>query len=203
MYVDILKAVFEQIEDYDVKFNMTAWKRAIKMVKQGKVIGFFPPYYAKERILWTKFSAPLLEENTIIFATETTLKNKKQFPQDFYGMTVCLNRGFGINVMGGEAFVKAVQEGKIKLIEANNNKDCLSRIIRNNADFYINDQLIDISAFPTIKKGMDVKANFAYIGYTLRTENYHFMNDLQEKVNKVINQMKKNGKIDEIIQNYQ
>ncbi len=106
------------------------------------------------------------------------LINKNQFPEDFYGLTVCLNRGFTPMVRGGEKFTRAIKNGNIKLIEANNNKDCLSRMVRNMADFYLNDQLINISDFPMIKKGMDMKEN------------------------KVIKEMNENGQIFEIMQKY-
>jgi polar amino acid transport system substrate-binding protein len=201
-YVDILKSAFSKIDSYDIKFKMMAYKKAINMIKKGKVIGFFPPYYSDERTTWTKFSEPILEEKTIVFAREEILKNIKSFPKDFYGMTVCLNRGFGQEVMGGVEFVKAIKSKKITLIEANKNKDCLNRIKRKIADFYINDQLIDISDFKMIKKGIAVKSNSGHIGFTLKTKKYPFINDLQIKIDKVIKEMKRSGEIDKMIKKY-
>lgn len=202
IYVDIIKSAFSKLDGYDVKFKMMAYKKAISMTKKGKIIGFFPPYYSGRRATWTKFSEPILKETTIVFARDETLKGKNSFPKDFYGMTVCLNRGFGQEVMAGEKFTKAVKSKQIKLIEANNNKDCLNRIKRKKADFYINDQLIDISGFDMIKKGMDVKSNAGHIGFTLKTKSYPFIQDLQKKFNKVIKQMKKSGEIDSIMKTY-
>ena len=172
------------------------------MTKKGKVIGFFPPYYSDERAKWAKFSEPILKETTVIFAKQETLKNKNSFPEDFYGMRVCLNRAFSPIVMGGKELLEAIESKKITLIEANKNKDCLSRIKRKMADFYINDQFIDISEFKMIKRGVKVKENLGYIGFTLKTKNYPFMDDLQEKLNKVIKQMKKSGEIEKISQKY-
>jgi len=202
VYVDILKSAFSKIDGYDVKFKMMAWKKAITMTKKGKVIGFFPPYYSDERATWTKFSEPILGETTVVFAREEILKDKKSFPEDFYGMTVCLNRSFTPFVMGGDELVKAIESKKITLIEANKNKDCLARIKRKMADFYINDQLIDISEFDMVQRGIKVKSNLGHIGFTLKTKNYPYMDDLQTKVNQVIKQMKKSGEIEKIIQNY-
>lgn len=202
VYVDIIKSAFAKIDGYDVKFKMMAWKKAISMTKKGKVIGFFPPYYSKKRAEWLKFSESILDEKTIIYAKEKTLKNKKSFPKDFYGMKVCLNRGFTPQVMGGDALTKAVESKKIILIEANKNRDCLNRIKRNMVDFYINDQFIDISEFDMIKRGMKVKANQGYIGFTLEVKKYPFIEDLQLKINEIIKQMKKNGEIEKIAKKY-
>ncbi len=202
VYVEIINLAFSKIPNYDVKFKMMAFKRAIAMTKRGKTIGFFPPYYSDERTSWTKFSEPILGETTIIFAKEKILKNKNNYPEDFYGTTVCLNRGFNQYVMGGDKFSKAIKNKKIKLIEANNNNDCLTRVKRGMADFYINDQLIDISKFTSIKKGMKAKANFGHIGFTLKDNKYPFMKDLQQKFNSEIKKMKQSGEIDKIVQKY-
>ena len=202
VYVDIIKSAFNKMPKYNVKFNMIAWKRAISMTKQGKAIGFFPPYYSDERTKWTKFSEPILEEKSIIFAKEKTLNNKTKFPEDFYGLTVCLNRGFGHDTVGGEKFAQAIKSGKLKLVEGNDNKACLNRVNRGIADFYINDQLIDISKFTQIKRGIKAKENFGYVGFTLKTKDYPFINDLQQKFNQVIKQMKQNGDIKKIVQRY-
>jgi len=202
IYVDIIKLAFSKIDAYDVKFNMMAWKKAITMTKKGMVVGFFPPYYTKSRTKWTKYSEPILEETTIIFAKDKILKNKVSFPKDFFGLTVCLNRGFDIAVMGKKDFIKAVQYKKITVTEASKNKDCLSRVKRGIADFYINDQFISLSGFDMIKRGSKVKINLGHIGFTLKTKRYPFMKDLESKLNSVIKKMKLNGEIDKIAKQY-
>ena len=202
IYVDILKSAFAKMPGYDLKINMMAFKRAIKMTKLGKTIGFFPPYYSKERKKWAKFSEPLLSETTVVFTKKETLKDKKNFPEDFYGLRVCLNRGFGKFVLGGEKFAQAIKDKKILLIEADNNQACMSRIVRGIADFYINDQLIDTSKFPIIVKGMIAKSNNGHVAFTLEAKNYPFIEDLEKKFNKTVKLMKKNGDIEIILSNY-
>ncbi|MEA3289467.1 MAG: transporter substrate-binding domain-containing protein [Campylobacterota bacterium] len=202
VYVDILKSAFSQLKDYDLKLNMMAYKRAISMTKSGKTIGFFPPYYSEKRRSWTKFSEPILSEKSIVFAKEGTLNAHKNYPKDFYGLTACLNRGFGTAVLGGDEFAKAVLEGKIKLIEANDNKACLNRVSKDKADFYINDQLIDTSLFNNIKRGQKAKENFGHIGFTLKDKNYPFLKDLEKKFNSVIRSMKESGEIENILNKY-
>jgi polar amino acid transport system substrate-binding protein len=152
VYVDIIKAAFKKIDGYDVEFEMLAWKRAMALVKKGNYIGYFPPYYTKERTKWSKYSEPILSEATIVFATKSTLDGKIKYPQDFYGMTLCTNRGFSLEATAGLEMKKAIKAKKIKHIEANDNKACLNRVERGVVDFYINDQLIDISKFSKIQR---------------------------------------------------
>lgn len=141
-------------------------------------------------------------ETTIVFAKSETLKNKKEYPRDFYGTTACLNRGFNQSLLGGEEFTQAIKDGKIKLIEADDNQGCLSRVVRGIADFYINDQLIDTTKFPMIKKGMEVKANYGHVGFTLKTSNYSYIKDLEDNFNDTIKKMKQSGEIDKILNSY-
>ena len=202
IYVDILKAAFEQMPEYKLKLKMMAYQRAINMTKEGLTVGFFPPYYGVERTAWTKFSEPILGETTVVFAKEDTLKTKKRYPEDFYGTTLCLNRGFNQLLLGGEKLSKAIKENKIKLIEGDDNQACLSRVVRGMADFYINDQLIDTKKFPIIKKGMKAKENFGHVGFTLQDKNYPYMKDLQNRFNAIIQKMKDNGQIEEILKKY-
>ena len=202
VYVDIIKSIFSKIDGYDVKFKMMAWKKAQIMVKTGKVVGFFPPYYSKQRLRWTKFSEPILNEKTIIFAKDEFIKKNKVFPKDFYGTTLCLNRGFMPEVMGGDKLVKAIKNDKIKLVEASKNKDCLNRVKRGLADFYINDQFIDISNFSMIDRGLSLKSNSGHIGFSLKDKKYPYIDDLKTKIDNTIVLMKKNGDIENIVKKY-
>jgi len=202
VYVDIIKTIFSKIDGYDVKFNMMAWKKAQVMVKKGKIIGFFPPYYSEKRSKWTKFSKPILNEKAVIFSTVNFMKGKTKFPEDFYGKTVCLNRGFTPQVMGGDKLSKAVKDKKITLVETSGNNECLNRVKRGMVDFYINDQLIDVSKFNKIKRGLVVRLNAGHIGFTLKTKKYQFINDLEAKINIAIEQIKNSGEIDRILKEY-
>ena len=197
VYVRIIQAAFDKMPEYNVKFRMIAWKRSIALVKKGKAIGFFPPYYSKERTAWTKFSEPILAEKSNIFALEKTLKGKKKFPEDFYGSTICLNTGFTL-MTGGIKMKTAIEDGKLKLIRG----ACLGSIFRGLADVYINDQLVDISEFPEIKKGLVVAKNFGHIGFTLKKERYPYIDTFEKKFNKVIRKMKASGEIDKILKNH-
>ena len=172
------------------------------LVKKGKAVGFFPPYYSKERTKWAKFSEPILAEKSSVYALSKTLKGKKRFPEDFYGMTVCLNKGFTL-LTGGERMKVAIEHGDLNLVYGKNNRACLGRVYRGLADFYVNDQLIDISEFSEIQRGLSATENFGHIGFTLKEKKYPYLNDFETKFNKVIIEMKKSGEIDQILKNYE
>ncbi len=201
VYVDIIKEAVAQIPEYDITFKMIAWNRSIALVKKGKAVGFFPPYYSKERTSWTKFSEPILAEKSNVYALAKTLNGKKKFPEDFFGLTVCLNKGFTL-MTGGIKMKNAIENNDLKLIYGKNNKACLGRVFRGVADIYVNDQLIDISEFPKIQRGLVAAENFGHIGFTLKKDNYPYMDDFEQKFNEVIKEMKRNGTIEKIVKNY-
>jgi polar amino acid transport system substrate-binding protein len=202
VYVDVIKAIFSKIPEYDVKFKAMAWKHAISKVKQGKSIGFFPPYYLKKRTLWTKFSKPILGETSIVFAKQHIIDTKKNFPEDYKGLTVCMNRGFDILTQADENFEKMIKDKSIKLKLGDNNKNCLTQVQKNKADFYLNDQLIDIKDFPNIKRGVVTKNNYGYIGFTLKDKNFPYIKDLESKFNQTLIKIQKSGELNKILQKY-
>jgi len=201
VYVEIIQAAVDKIPEYNVKFKMIAWNRSITLVKKGKAIGFFPPYHSEERTKWTKFSEPILAEKSNIYALSKTLKNRSNFPEDFFGLTVCLNKGFTL-MTGGVKMKQAIENNDMKLVYGKNNKACLGRVFRGVADLYVNDQLIDISEFSDIKRGLKATENFGHIGFTLKKEKYDYIDDFEKKFNAVIKKMKQSGEIDKILKKH-
>ena len=201
IYVDIIQTAIKKIPEYNVKFRMISWNRSIALIKKGKALGFFPPYYSKERTEWTKFSESILAERSYVYALSKTLKGKSQFPEDFFGLTVCLNKGFTL-MTGGIKMKNAIQNSDLKLIYGKNNKACLGRVFRGVADLYVNDQLINISEFPKIKRGLIAAENLGHIGFTLNKKNYPYIDNFEKKFNTVIKEMKQSGEIDRILRSY-
>ena len=203
IYVEVLTKIFEKIEGYEVKFKMLPWKRCIKLVKDGKSIAFFPPYYTEERETWMVFSEPILQEQTIVFGKAEKLKGKTKWPEYFYNHTFGLNAGFNPEAMAGKKFSSAVQMGMIKINEAKNNESNLKKLAKDRLDFYINDKLIDISSFPDIKRGIVAKNNWGYLGFTRKDFEYsEYLNDFKIKFNKAVKKTKETDEIQKIINSY-
>ena len=91
VYVDILQTAFSRMSDYEVTIEMKPWKRGVHLVKSGKVMALFPPYYSDERTLWMNFSEPILQEQVVVFGKADNLAGKSKWPEDFYNSKIGMN----------------------------------------------------------------------------------------------------------------
>ena len=203
IYTEIIKKAFDKIDGYEVAFEMLPWKRGISYVKEGTGLALFPPYFSQERTEWMTYSEPILPETIVVFGKKEKLEGKTKWPEDFFGSTVSLNSGFDPEGTGTKAFKDAIETGKIKLDDqGKDNLTNLKKLSIGRSDFYINDQLIDISEFPDIVRGIEINKNNGYLGFTKNTEKFPFIPDLLEKFNKAINEMKASGEIEKIIESH-
>jgi len=202
IYVDILKKAFSQIKNYNVTIKMVPWKRGLNYIKTGKGIAIFPPYFIDKRTTWMLYSEPILQEQVVVFGTAEKLKGKVKWPEDFYGFTFGINRGFALSGLGGKKLEKAVKDGKIKIQEANSNKLNFKKLENNRIDFYLNDKKINISQFPSIKRGIFTVSNWGHLGFTKKDKNFVFLSDFQKKFNQEIKKMKESNAIKKIVETY-
>ena len=202
IYVDVFKEAFERIPDYDVKFEMIPWKRMVDGVKSGEYAGFFPPYYSEERTSWINYSTPIMAEQVIVFGKQENLSGKVKWPEDFYGSTIGLNNGYGVEVMGGKKFLQATETGKITLKHTGDNVANLKKLASDRIDFYINDKLTDISQHDGLARGAVAADNFSYLGFTQKADAFPFLPDLINKFNAAIEEMKTDGSIENIVNQY-
>ena len=202
IYVDILTAAFAQMPDFDVTIKMIPWKRGMAMVEEGKSFAIFPPYYSEKRVPWMLFSEPILEEQVIIFGKAETLAGKEVWPDDFMWSTIGMNRGFGIDSMGGKAFAEAVEAGNFEIDEANTTEQNLMKLDKGRVDLYINDRMVDISAYPDIKRGPVANINWGYLGFTKKDQHFSFLPAFKEQFDQVIKSMKENNQIQPFIDKY-
>jgi len=122
--------------------------------------------------------------------------------EDFYGHTIGMNRGFSPYALGGVAFGDAYQAKIIKTEEANTTEQNLKKLERDRFLFYINDKFLDISPYPSIKKGMTVNINFGHLGFTKQNNNYKFMKDFKNRFDQIIKEMKESNEIEKIVNKY-
>ncbi len=203
IYVDILKKAFSKMAEYDVEIKTLPWKRGIHYVKSGKAVALFPPYFSEERTLWMNFSEPILQEQVIVFGKASKLEGKIKWPEDFYNSKIGMNSGFNPTTMAGEKFAKAIEAGRIEFDDsAVNNEMNLKKLQADRLDFYVTDKMIDISQFPSIKRGIVVKNNDGYLGFTRKYENFSFLPDFKKKFDAVIKEMKASGEISSILKKY-
>lgn len=140
VYVEILQAVFSQMEAYDVEIQMVPWQRALAALEAGNVFAIFPPYYYDDRRFFIgRYSVPLYEEKVVVFCSPEVLEAKPRiWPDDFFGLVIGVNQGFAL---GGTAFWSAVEKQKIDLSQAQGNRQNLLMLMDGRIDCYLNDRL--------------------------------------------------------------
>ncbi|MDN3683072.1 transporter substrate-binding domain-containing protein [Vibrio tapetis subsp. quintayensis] len=202
IYVDILREVFSDMLEFEVTIRMVPWKRGLRYIEQGKGFALFPPYYTEKRDPWMLFSESILKEEVVVFGKSEKLISKNNWPEDFYGTVIGLNRGYNPYSMGGHAFGEAVKAGKILTEEATNGDANLNKLAKGRIDFYINDRLIDISDYPSIQRGLTANTNDGYLGFTKITDDYPYLANFKAQFDQAILRLKRTDKIERIVQSY-
>jgi len=202
IYVDVLKLTFSKMPEYKVIIKMTPWKRGLSCIKRGECLALFPPYQVEKRRPWMMLSEPILEEQIVVFGTVEKLKEKTKWPQDFLGFQIGLNNGFSPHALGGHAFGEACKAKKIVIQEAKSNDHNLKKLETGRIDFYLNDRLIDISKYPTIKRGTVTNVNYGHLGFTRVNKNFKYLYDFKNKFDTIIKEIKQSNQIENIILRY-
>jgi polar amino acid transport system substrate-binding protein len=202
IYVDIIRRVFDDLPDYNVTFEMVPWKRSIDGVKSGEFAAFFTPYFSEKRTSWVSYSEAILQEQVIVFGQKENMKGKVKWPEYFYYSTIGLNNGFGVEVMGGKDFVQAVDDGHIKIKHTGDSTANLKKLDAQRIDFYLNDKLTDISNYSSVSRGIVIKDNSGYLGFTKKAEAFPFLSDLFGKFNMAMKELKAEGAVQEIVNTY-
>jgi polar amino acid transport system substrate-binding protein len=202
IYVEILRSAFKQMPDYTVTIKMVPWKRALDYIKKGEGMAVFPPYHVEGRASWMDLSEPILEEQVVVFGTSEKLRGKRFWPDDFYGSRIAMNTGFDLAALGGPIFARACASGRIKLREANTSDQNLRKLEMGRVDFYLNDQLTDVSAYPSVAKGLVTASNHGHLGYTRHVSKFPVLKRFRTAFDSVIVKMQAAGEIDAIAESY-
>ncbi|MBL4739681.1 MAG: transporter substrate-binding domain-containing protein [Sneathiella sp.] len=216
-YIQILKEVFAQLEDYDVQIELVPWKRALEYVETGHYLAVFPPYKWPEQRPWIKYySEPILIERVAVYCRKEVLKDqiRRSWPQDYFGLTVGTDLG---NLSAGVAFFKAVEAGKISLLEMKLEKS-ISRVLLGEISCFVQDprvlniyfdryakqKSLENSFSDFLSLGTIISNNWGYLGYSdLDEKRFPFKWDFIKKVDAIIQKMKNRGRIKEIVESYQ
>lgn len=215
VYIDIFKAIFDQLEDYDVSIRMMPWKRGLLYVKKGWSFAIFPPYYwPVKRPYIAPYSEPILLEKVVVVCNPDILeKPRPQWPNDYLGLNIGTNRGF---LSPGPDFFSAAKQGKVNLIETENTQAGLQMLLLKRIDCYVNSKIAiqwnlkKIEREDTyhlkidsLKFGVTISQQWAYLGYTAKNkEAFKFKADFQNKVDIIIREMKSKGEIEKIVHEF-
>ncbi len=217
LYYEIIKAAVARMDGYRVEVQTVPWKRGLALLEAGTGFALYPPYMntANEAFTWP-YSLPLYQEHVVAVCRKDVVAGKlpMQWPDDFYGLRIGNNAGFNV---GGVLLERAVKEGKIRLIEAHDNKANIIKLILGRLDCYINDRHAiawtrhelkreghyNAAARTELVEAAVIGVEQGFLGFTDRDQGrYPYKTDFVKKFDAVIYQMQRRGDIERIARDY-
>jgi polar amino acid transport system substrate-binding protein len=204
IYPAILAAAFARLEGYEVQVEPMPWWRALNQVERGAAFAVFPPYESSgaKRPFIDRYSEPIwMERLVLVCGAHVDVAERAAWPDDFHGLTVGANAGY---IMGGDAFVAAVDAGAIALEEAPDAASNLRKLIAGRIDCYVNAAmaieagLAEIGATEAdraaLAQVMILDENAANVGYSAAGA-YPFKADFADALDAVLIEMRQSGEM--------
>ncbi len=216
IYTEIMEIIFSRMKGYRVSIVPVPWKRGLKLLEEGKGFALYPPYkYPEKRPYIELYSNPIIKEKVVLVCRHGSLeKTRVNWPEDYEGLTIGLNRGFSL---GGKKFWEAVHNGTINVEETENNKMNLMKLLKGRIDCYLNDHFSIMWTLNNMRKNNEVPTRVSdvirystfvsnqqgYLGITGRDQGkFPFKKDFLAQFNKILQELKNDGSIDTIINNF-
>jgi polar amino acid transport system substrate-binding protein len=210
LYFDIVKVAFARMKGYRITIKPVPWKRGMAMLESGSAFALYPPYMnLKEEPFTWPYSLPLFDEIVVAVCTkEVAATPRPRWPEDFHGLRIGNNAGF---LVGGEKFVNAVKEGKIKVEEASDTRTNILKLGMKRVDCYINDrmsirwtqlQLAREGKLGAAQMGIEsavIATEQGFLGFSDRDQGkFPYKTDFLKQFNAIVYDMKRNGEIERI-----
>jgi polar amino acid transport system substrate-binding protein len=217
LYYEIVRAAFTRMQGYRIEVQTVPWKRGMALLRTGTGFALYPPYMNTRDEPWTwPYSLPLFEERVVAVCRQDVMtRPRKRWPDDYYGLTIGNNAGF---IVGGEAFEKAIRDGKLRVEEAKDSETNIIKLGLGRIDCYINDRhaiqwtrdqlkaqgkLSEGRTHANIVEATVIAVEQGFLGFTDRDNGrYSYKSDFVKKFDAVIYQMKRTGEIDNIARHY-
>lgn len=214
LYAEIVKVAFARMKGYSITIKPVPWKRGMALIKSGTGFALYPPYMnLKEEPFTWPYSLPLYDEIVVAVCTRDVLaKPRPRWPEDFHGLRIGNNSGF---LVGGDKFLAAVKEGKIRVEEASDTRTNILKLAMKRIDCYINDrisirwtqnQLAREGKLPPEPVGAEavvIATEQGFLGFTDRDGGkYPFKTDFLKQFNAIVYDMKRTGEIERIARNF-
>lgn len=213
IYTDVLREVFKSMEGYKVAIYGMPWKRGLLEVKNGKAFAIYPPYHHPDTRPYMDYDLPILSEEVVAYCNKNVLqKERPNWPEDYYGLTIGNNLGF---LVGGEEFYEAVKQGHINLVENSGSRKNLLNLLAGKVDCYINDYFsiqwelgkiaekrkrrVNRSRFA---KGAIISSEQGYLGFSVNSESFPFKADFKRQYLVSLKKIKETNLIEDIIEQH-
>ncbi len=213
LYADVLRAVGEQMDDFEIELLPLPWNRALEAVRRGEIVGFYPPYvWTAERPGVDRYSVPLLTETVVVICRGDRLPEADpegrppSWPEGFYGLTIGNTDGY---LSPGRAFFEAVERGGITLREAPTTESSLRWILEGQIDCYVNSRPAIAYGFESLGVEDPVAAGIVeaaivdrftgHVGFTADDAAFPYKDAFANQLDEVIERMRSSGQIMAVI----
>lgn len=204
IYSAILREAKRRMQSEALFLEAVPWTRATLLVENGRAQGLVGSYYKPEARPWIRhWSVPLYQEEVSVFCRDGVAKSDWIYPDDFKGLL------FG-NIAGykapGPRFFEMVEQGRIKLEEAQTNEQNLSKLVLGRIDCYVVERLateilIRKNNYKNVRIVATASMEPAYIGYSDKWTGPD-ADAFIEAMDAALTSMKKDGTIDGIVASY-
>ncbi|MFT7185778.1 MAG: polar amino acid transport system substrate-binding protein [Pseudohongiellaceae bacterium] len=211
VYVNIIRAVFDRMLDYDVTITAVPWERGKMLMKKGAGFGLSTAYFhGHDWPYLYPYSLPYASDIINVYCRKEVLKKARHnWPKDYQNLTV--GRPTGYDGWGGPEFDEMVNNKTIYLDES---RGTLGQILKIGAkrhdcilmeDTSFNFELksaINNGSFKSDWEkpllGAEISRNDIYIGYSkkaIQEGKYPFHLDFRQKFDAIIFQMVRSGDV--------
>ncbi len=218
IYTEILKPAFSRMKAYDVQIEAVPYKRGLYLLRMGRGFALYPPYFRPETRPYIDYSVKILEEKLVVFLRNSIAEKHRPtiWPGDFYGLTIGKNHGFEIS--RDQAYTDAVKAGKLRIEEAASNSANILKLGMSRIDAYVNDRISVLWELNRLKRtgrydeggdhemiveGISLSVEHGHLAFTNRDGGrFAFKADFIKEFNAIIDEMKRTGRIEEIVNAY-
>ncbi|MEQ9346203.1 MAG: ABC transporter substrate-binding protein [Thalassospira sp.] len=212
IYVRILQEAFARLPEYQLEIASVPFRRGMELLKDGQVIGFFPPYKRKDRDWIERYSIPILRETVVAICSKDYAHSHDlhHFPDDFKDARFANNAGYRL---AGNDFFAMVEAGDIILEEANTTASNLRFLMAGRVDCYVNERMAILAGMRELEVDQDVSRlfnevaiigqEFGYVAFGPDPENqWPYRDQAADALDAVLRQMRNSGEIDRLVVDY-
>jgi polar amino acid transport system substrate-binding protein len=218
IYINIIKAVFDRMQGYDVKIVAVPWMRGKKMIESGKGFGLATAYFhGHDWPYLYPYSLPFATDVLNVYCGKDILKNERAvWPDDYENLRV--GRPSGYSGFGGPKFDEMVKEKKISLEESKGAVTQILKVGAGRVDCILMDQTTFhveyqkaihdgrfLSNWKEPISGAEISRNDVYIGYSkkaIQSGKYPFHMDFRQQFDSELYKMIRSGERDKILYSY-
>ncbi|MFV1852647.1 MAG: substrate-binding periplasmic protein [Thalassospira sp.] len=212
IYVRILEEAFARMPQYRLEIVNVPFRRGMELLKDGQIMGFFPPYERKDRDWIERYSIPILRETVVAICSNDYARSNNlfQFPDDFAGARFANNAGYKL---AGNAFFEMVEAGDIVLEEANTTASNLRFLMAGRVDCYVNERMAILAGMRELGVDKDLSRlfneaaiigqEFGYVAFGPDPDNQWPERDqFADALDATLRQMRDSGEIDRLVVDY-